>query len=149
MEATDLSLFEDPKDKSLVEDILLKISSFKGNALVGYIRELSPDWIVAECPNYSPELVNFITNWGKVCQMCNVEKAGIILVKEVIFEDPENRFRILRQAGEELTKNGYSVRRSTELVGCKRCNKAILSKLLSEKYHKMFTGYCGACVNTI
>uniref|UniRef100_A0A6C0D1B3 Uncharacterized protein n=1 Tax=viral metagenome TaxID=1070528 RepID=A0A6C0D1B3_9ZZZZ len=84
--------------------------------------ELFPAWIVDYIDDYCPDYPHLKENWQAICTTKSVSPLKIILVDEIIFDDDHKLIKIFCEI---LTLLGFSVRRSSELMKCTVCDRAI------------------------
>lgn len=117
-------MFTDPENK---EEIYSKIQQVTcASEIYSLVNDVFPDWIVDECKDYEPSYSSFRNNWFKVTERFQQDPKRILIVQQVVFEDPENKYSILRMFSEILTRTGFCVRRKEELKRCDDCGLARL-----------------------
>lgn len=116
-----------------------------------------PNWLVSRLDGYSADLEMLNKNWENLCAQLKVSPKQIILVTylpesdEEVKENPE--FTKIMEICDTLTKNGYVVRKNTQLQACSICEKAILTfevfTYLKDKYrwaNSTWSPSCSTCV---
>lgn len=93
----------------------------------------SQGWLITTFPGYTNEYKVFQNNWKVLCDNIKVTPKDIIIVKEIPIDKTKPCFELMNSTLDRLTREGYCCRREGELVGCKGCGKAMLSKDLHEK----------------
>jgi hypothetical protein len=117
---------ENLKNPENTEEILKQILEMKTyEEFKNIIDKTFPSWIIDSCDNYSIDYPHLNSNWKKICQMQNVNSKKIVLVKYLIFNDPE--YSLLSSICEIMTRFGYCVRRISEFTKCVKCENAIPS----------------------
>jgi len=118
-----MSVVRDPENK---EELFSEISQVRNSTQIyNLVNKWFPDWIVEECPSYSPFYKQYEDNWEKVANATRQPKRRILIVNEIIFDDPMNEYTGIRACSEILTRCGFCVRRTTEFKKCTVCKLAI------------------------
>ena len=113
--------FKNPEN---TKEILSKISEMKTyEEFKNIIDETFPMWILNSCDKYTDDYPHFNSNWKKICEVQKITLKKIVLVKGIIFNDPD--YSLLNNICEILTRFGYCVRRISEFTKCEKCNSAI------------------------
>ena len=118
-------MFTDPANKEEIYSRIQKVTN--GTEIYSLVMEVFPDWILEECKNYEPIYSSFSDNWVKVSSKFFQKPRKILIVNQIVFEDPDNEYTILKMFCEILTRTGFCVRRKEEL---KRCNECGLARLI-------------------
>tara|TARA_Y100000389_G_C17240888_1_gene403042 strand:- start:212 stop:670 length:459 start_codon:yes stop_codon:yes gene_type:complete len=115
------------KDK---ENYKIHIENLKNLQSIGhlllYIKNLYPDWItnIHPCFSFDYDILN--VNWLNMCKnKIKVTPKDIILVKEDEFKSNSN---FLATSCNIITNCGFLVRKNTDYIKCKNCNKLIPTK---------------------
>lgn len=117
-------MFTDPENK---EEIYSKIQQVtNASEIYSLVDRVFPEWIIEECIDYEPCYTTFRNNWHKVSKQFLQEPKKILIVNQIVFEDPGNQYTILKMFCEILTRTGFCVRRKEELKKCKDCGMARL-----------------------
>lgn len=112
--------------------------------LYSFIKQLLPNWIIHTCDGYTSEYSILETNWKNLCNEWNTTPQKILIVSYLpsqeefkklqspVVDPLETSFQILGACCNRLTAKGFVIRAETELVSCKRCKQAMLSKRVYE-----------------
>jgi hypothetical protein len=123
--------FKDPEDKILKLTFeLIRVCNNSDN-VIQIIEEALPGWLDKSSYKYCKDYPTLTKNWEILCQKTNTTPKKIYTVKEIIFDKEHILQHIFC---ERLTREGYIIRRNTELIFCDKCNAAIPAK---EIYTKM------------
>jgi hypothetical protein len=117
-------MFTDPENKDEIYSSIQQITN--ASEIYSLVKNVFPDWIIDECKDYEPYYESFRINWHKLTNRFLQEPKKILIVEQIVFEDPDNQYTILRMFCELLTRTGFCVRRKEELKKCKDCGMARL-----------------------
>jgi hypothetical protein len=131
-------MYTDPDD---LKEQLAAVETMELEALPTYIQSMFKDWVVAQCPAYSSDYSILQDNWNKLCHSIFTDPKAILIVEYVPFPDYTENFMLLQAICERLTKNGYCIRRKTELQPCEKCGKALVTKFVHD-YFMEKSDYC-------
>lgn len=113
------------------------------------IKTVFPDWVKNELKEYCCDYPHLQTNWKFLCDKLQTSCKSIILVSDIDLDRTSEKNKIC----EELTRNGFIVRRETEFFPCKVCNHAIPSfelwKNFKNKNLKVPESWSETCFNCI
>jgi hypothetical protein len=95
------------------------------------MEEKYSQYIICSFNKYSDDYPHLTKNWKFICNNLNVTPKKILLVDDIKFNGSNHLIY------ENLTKEGFVVRRKDEFIGCVYCGSAIpcqeIWKLLREK----------------
>lgn len=115
-----IDAFLDPRDTPQI------IEKIKTLPTLGDIKplldETFPDWIIGSMERYSSDYPHLQKNWETICRSAGTQPAGIVIVKDVVFD---SRHTLVQIFAETLTRVGCVVRRKGELLPCDKCDAAI------------------------
>lgn len=94
------------------------------------LDKVFPEWIIGSMEKYSNDYPHLQKNWEIVCKKTGTTPMGIIIVKEMYFDDSH---KLLQLFAETMTRAGFVVRRKGELMPCDNCNLAIPHPNLYDK----------------
>lgn len=107
-------------------EIIKNISSLQTIADIKNLAEqVFPGWYVASSTDFCNDYPHLSTNWKKFCDMVNVNRALIIIVDYISFDESHT---VIRTFAECFTRAGFSLRSVDEYILCSECNKVIPSK---------------------
>jgi len=151
---------QDPENyNEIIENLKEKFSSnfnsnFNSNfdELINIINQIFPNLIVNIFNEYSDDYNYLNNNWKLICDKLKINQQKIIIFEQI--EYGEN-YKLLEFFCETLTKNGFVVRRKSEIIPCEHCNKAIISKdlfnklkqnnLIKNQIPEKWKKYCSNC----
>ena len=120
-----MSKYLDPPHSS---EIIKNISGLQTIADIKNLAEqVFSGWYVASSTDFCNDYPHLSTNWKKFCNMINSNRALIILVDYISFDESHT---VIRTIAECITRAGFSVRSVDEYILCSECNKVIPSNHL-------------------
>lgn len=165
-------------DSEKIESLIESIK--KNDDLYELIHQLLPDWIIHTCDGYTSEYSILESNWKNLCNEWKTTPQKILIVSHVpsreefeklqsptskagrrsedaIVDVSDSSFRILATCCNRLTGNGFVVRAESELVACKKCKQAMISRRVYDylQQHKSplasgeWNECCKACQSTL
>jgi hypothetical protein len=96
--------------------------------VIDLINTSFPGWIIGWPKRYSKDYPHFQNNWEFVCKKSQSKTLSVIIVDQIIFNDP--KYKVIQLFCELLTVFGHSVRRKEEFIGCKICGDAIPTQMV-------------------
>lgn len=149
-------------DPEKIESVLASIK--KNDDLYTFVNQLLPNWIIHTCDGYTSEYSILESNWKNLCNEWKTTPQKILIVSYVPsreefekLQSNDSAFQILATCCNQLAGNGFVVRAETELVACKKCEQAMLSRRVYDylQQHKSplvsgeWNDCCKACQSTI
>jgi hypothetical protein len=130
--------------------------------IFNWINSHLPDWIQQRLDDYAAEYNFLALNWAYLCVQWKTEPQQILVVNFLpsVCMDPDYKeysdFRILQVVIDYLSKNGFVIRKNTDIIPCKLCKKALLSEsvynhlkstnnVYSKKLPKNWSEHCLQC----
>lgn len=89
--------------------------------------EVFPGWWCTTIQEYSNDYPHLDKNWNSVCNTIGVKKSLIVLVDFLEFTDNHSLIKVFT---ESFTRAGFNVRKNSDYVKCKNCNRAIPSEVI-------------------
>ena len=86
------------------------------------------------CDNYSSNNPHLSVHWFKICDINKVSKKKIILFKYLDIKD--KNYLILMSIGETLMKYGFSIKRDSEFIICKKSKNLIIKENIYDHLKK-------------
>lgn len=148
------------------EEIITKLHDSQDyQTLLSWINLNLPNWIQEQLDDYAEEYTFLALNWAYLCVQWKTEPKQILIVEFLpnVCLDPDykefEKYRILQVVIDGLSKNGFIIRKKSEIVACKGCQKALLSKEIYDffkskpnshkKLPKVWNEYCLNCQESI
>lgn len=130
-ETRDIVDYKDPSDKDKLTELLNRIKTIKNpDEYLQFMNEVFPTWLLYTIERYSKDYPTLENNWKVICDKIGCSKKKIVIV-DGIYHD--NDHLLLNIFCEQMTREGYIVRRYGELSKCISCESAIPSEQVYEK----------------
>jgi hypothetical protein len=117
---------------SSIEKELETINNLSPDDIIYHTIKLIPSWIRYTCKHYTNDYIFLEKNWSNLCNVWNTTQKEILIVDFLPRNQSFENLRILELLCNKLTKHGYVIRTYNELVPCKVCKNAQITKLVYE-----------------
>lgn len=125
-----LTSYQDPEN---VEELIERIKECETHdKVVDLINEIFPGWILGWPKRYCADYPHLQNNWEFVCKKSGTKTLSVIIVDQIIFDDPKHS--LIKLFCELLTVFGHSVRRKEEFIACKICGDAIPTQIVYNQF---------------
>ena len=119
------SLFEDPKNFKEIEEQIFNLPNV--GETFKLLESIYPNWIIGYLDDYSDDYEVLHNNWIEACSKTKASPTKIIIV-EALFELDYDKHKLIHRFAELFSMCGFLIRTKKQLVACKKCSKALLSK---------------------
>ena len=121
--------YTDPEDPEQFTSIVEEMKNCPTiQDLLDLIKKVYPDWIITQLNRYCPNYPHLQKNWETLCEKIGCCPQVIIIVEEF---ERSNKHKLIQYFAEALTRAGFVIRKSMEIVPCSNCfNYALPSPML-------------------
>jgi len=132
----DSKLSTDEKD---LERTLEKIRNLETWDILNWIDSIVPGWVLHRTKQYTRDYTMLEQNWIQLCDQWKTTPKYILIVEFLPDQRFMHRFQILWALCNHLTRDGNVVRKSSELTGCLKCGRAMLTERVVQQIHQVRT----------